>query len=75
MATPLINLRGALHAVTDESGYIPFSVAKFAATASAVERSFENDYKEVFTLCEIMGYNLGVDAQEFAEWIELVTEK
>lgn len=75
MATPLINLREALRVVTDENGFIPFVVAKFAATASAVEISFEHEYEEVCTLCEKMGYNLGIEAQEFAEWLEEVTEK
>lgn len=73
MAIPIPNLHYALSTVTDGDGFIPFSVAKFAATAAAVDKEFDYEYTEVCTLAEQMGYTLGIEMEEFSAWLTGVT--
>lgn len=75
MAIKIPNLNHALNSVADENGFIPFSVAKFAATAAAVDISFEQEYADVCTLADQMGYTIGIEAEEFCSWLTTATEK
>lgn len=75
MAIPIPNSHYALSTVADSNGFIPFAVAKFAATAAAVDREFDYEYAEVCTLAEQMGYTLGIEMEEFSAWLTRVTEK
>jgi hypothetical protein len=75
MATPVPNLFHALNTVADEDGFVPFSVARFAATAAAVDISFDYEYGSLNNIRSIVGDSVGIDAKEFAEWMEKVTTK